>query len=421
MADSSRRRNILIVIALICIAIIILLLTRCRQKPVTAPAPAPPVTPVAPKDPAPAQPSAAPPGAQLPEEVLTPATITAPPSVIAGQTFNVTWTGPNNPGDYVMIVPSAAPASVNGNYGETQHGPSLELTAPMEPGPFEVRYVTARSRTILARATIEVTAPTAALEAPATVPLGALFAVTWTGPDNKGDYITIVRKDAPDGTYANYTLTEKGSPLTITAPPEAGAAEVRYMTGQGSKVLARREVTIAAPDVTLDAPADAIAGTTIRVTWAGPNNSGDYITIVPKEFPDGRYGNYTNTSKGSPMDLLAPITAGDAELRYMTGQGAKVLARRAITISAASITLMADPECAPGAAVSVTWTGPNNPGDYITIVPKITPDEGYAAYANTDKGSPLSINAPKDAGDAEIRYVAGQGRVVLARVPIRVR
>ena len=35
----------------------------------------------------------------------------------------------------------------------------------------------------------------------------------------------------------------------------------------------------------------------------------------------------------------------------------------------------------------------------------------------TSKGSPLSVAAPKDPCDAEIRYVAGQGNKVLARVP----
>ena len=41
------------------------------------------------------------------------------------------------------------------------------------------------------------------------------------------------------------------------------------------------------------------------------------------------------------MKLLMPIIASDAEVRYMTGQGGRVLARRAIKIVAAEVTLSA--------------------------------------------------------------------------------
>ncbi len=73
-----------------------------------------------------------------------------------------------------------------------------------------------------------------------------------------------------------------------------------------------------------------------------------------------------------------------------------------------------------GTPVSITWTGPNNPGDYVTVVVKGPPDGQYGAYTHTSSGSPLTVEAPKQAGEAEIRYVAGQGDKVLARIPIRV-
>ena len=71
----------------------------------------------------------------------------------------------------------------------------------------------------------------------------------------------------------------------------------------------------------------------MAVTWTGPDNAGDYLTFAPKDLPDGQYGNYTNTSKGSPLTITAPITPGEIELRYMTGQGAKVLKRIPIVIT----------------------------------------------------------------------------------------
>lgn len=419
MADySSRTRNVVIA-AIILIIIVLLLLTRCMPKKAPAvvpPAPAPATTPTpaaAPSTPAPATPK--------PEEVLTPATLTAPARVPAGAAFKVQWVGPNNEGDYISIAKAADPASANTKYySDTKHGPTLDMTAPIEPGTYELRYVTSKSHTIVGRLPIEIDPIAASVEAPPEVILGSTFTVTWVGPNNKDDYVTIVPKDAPDDRYLSYVETAKGSSLTLTAPTDTGDHEVRYINGDGKKVLARRAIKVIPAQVSLDAPDEAIAGARIDVAWVGPNNQGDYITIVKKETPDGRYDKYTNTSSGSPLKLLTPIMIGDAEIRYMTGQGNRVLARRPIKVVAAAITMSAPQECMPEADVSITWTGPNHPGDYITIVKKSTPDGQYGKYANTTSGSPLKVRAPKDLGDAEIRYCSGQGNAVLARIAIKV-
>ncbi len=162
--------------------------------------------------------------------------------------------------------------------------------------------------------------------------LGSRVSVSWTGPDNAGDYITLVAKDAPDGKFANYTTTDRVSPLEVVAPAVAGEGELRYMSGQGGRVLARGAVRIVQPDVSLQAPGEAVAGATIEIEWVGPDNAGDYITVIAKDAADGQYENYVATASGSPARLLLPILTSEFELRYMTGQGGKVLARKSIRI-----------------------------------------------------------------------------------------
>jgi Ca-activated chloride channel family protein len=83
----------------------------------------------------------------------------------------------------------------------------------------------------------------------------------------------------------------------------------------------------------LSAPAEAKVGAPISVTWTGPNYAGDYVTVVPIGTPDGQYRNYTYTKTGAPLNVKAPEAAGDCEIRYMTGQGDKVIARRPIRIA----------------------------------------------------------------------------------------
>lgn len=417
MSDSSRRRIVVIVILILLIALLLVLTCYKRNTPpavsqtsgggVTRSETATGTT-------------TAPSETTQPAEKLTPATLAAPKQAAAGAEFKVTWTGPDNPGDYVTIVEGKAEAREFGNYQETREGAVLKMTAPMSPGEYELRYVTKQSRTVLAREPIEVLPVTATVSATESVILGAQFSVTWTGPNNHGDYVTVVPKNAPDEEFGDYKNTDSGPELSLNAPSTAGDAEVRYVAAQGRKVLARQAIRVVMPEVSITAPDATIAGATVQVKWTGPNNAGDYITLVARETPDGQYGNYTTIDKGSPLDVLVPILSGAAELRYMTGQGNKVLARRAINIIAAEVKLSAPPQCAPGAEVPVTWTGPNHPGDYITIVPASTPDGRYEQYTYTNKGSPMNVTAPKQPCDAEIRYMTGQGNKVLARIAIKV-
>lgn len=416
--NSARTRNIIIAV-IVLIILLLLLLTRCMPKKTPAVVPPAPVTTPKP-EPAPA-PSAPAPTAAKPVEVLSPATLTAPARVAAGSVFQLKWTGPANVGDYVSIAKPADPPAANTKYySEVKHGSTLILTAPIEPGAYELRYVTAQTGTILGRVPIDVEAAVATLSAPETAMMGKVFVVSWTGPDNKGDFVTIVKQGATDDAYASYLETSRGLDLALTAPIEPGDYELRYVTGDGRKVLARLAIKVVPAEIRLDAIPEIVAGSTIDVAWTGPNNKGDYITIVKKDTPDGRYDKYANTSSGTPLKLLTPIMVGEAEIRYMSGQGNHVLGRRDLKIIAASITMQAPATCKPDAPVTINWSGPNHNGDYITIVKKGTPDGTYGKYTNTTKGTPLTVVAPKDIGDAEIRYCSGQGNVVLARIAIKI-
>ncbi|HET7535465.1 MAG TPA: hypothetical protein VFJ90_03370 [Candidatus Didemnitutus sp.] len=353
-------------------------------------------------------------------ETVSPATIEAPAQVIAGNVISVKWTGPENPKDYLTIVKKDAADGQYGNYMDIQVGNPLKLTAPIDAGEYEIRYMTTKTKSVLGRAPLTVNPATATLEAADEAVQGSKLKITWTGPNNPKDYITVVAAGAADGQYGNYTYTDKGATLEVTLPVTVGEAEIRYMTGQGGKVLARRPVKVTAADVILLADPQIVAGATLQVTWAGPNNASDYITVVPKATPDGQYGNYTYTAKGSPLNLLMPIMEGEAEIRYMTGQGGKVLGRRPIKIIAAKVTLDAPKDVRAGFQITINWTGPNNPSDYITIVKEIIPEGEHAAYVYTAKGSPVTLTAPTWPGDYEVRYMTGQGNKVLKKRSIRI-
>jgi Ca-activated chloride channel family protein len=422
MPSPARRRTLVVVLLLLLLALVAFLLSRCQQAEVASSPP-----PAVAESVVPAAPPSAPvgqrenPGGERPKEVLGDATLTFAPTVLAGADFSIQWTGPGNSEDYITLVKPDAPAQAYDNYTMTARGNPATLTSPVEAGRYEVRYVTGQTKTILARAPIEVTAAAATLKAPASALIGSQIPVEWTGPDHKGDYVTIVAAGTEDGRSGNYTYTERGSPLEVKAPVQDGPAELRYQTGQDNKVLARRPILLTVPSITLEAPAEIVEGGLVSVTWSGPANRGDYLTVVPKSLPDGRYGNNDDVSRGSPLRVQAPMGAGPGEIRYMTGQGARVLARREITFLPAMVTLEAVEAADAGSTVEIAWTGPNNRGDYLTIVPAGAPDAQVGKYANAESGSPSKIAMPPEKGPAEIRYVSGQGRIILGRRPIQSR
>lgn len=348
-----------------------------------------------------------------------PASLGAPASVVAGARFEVRWQGPDARKDYVTVVPAGAPDHDFLDYAYTADGTPLALTAPDVPGSYEVRYVFDSTRTVLARAPLRVDAAVASVAGPAAVPAGGRIEVRWTGPANPRDYLTIAEASAPDGTYLGWAYAKDGNPAAFQAPDQPGAYELRYVTGESNRTLARAAITVVATSATLSGPATATAGQALSIAWEGPNNDRDYVTIVAAGAQEGSYLDYAYTRNGSPAKFQAPESPGAHELRYVTG-GGRTLARRPITILAATASLSAPSTVGAGQSFAVRFEGPNGQGDYVTIVASGAAEGSYLDYAYTRDGSPATIDAPKDPGAYEVRYVTGGGKT-LARAPITVR
>ncbi len=346
--------------------------------------------------------------------------LTAPETAIAGSDVNVSWEAKTEKGDYITIAKINSPDTLSSGFSYTHEKQSALLTTLIDPVKAEIRYVSGLTSKVLARAPIQLTEFSITLKAPAEVTAGAAVPIEWTGPNYDRDFITIVPKNAEDGTYQQWAYTKDGSPLKVEAPLTPGEAEIRYMNEQGNKVLARQPIKIITAEISLKAAESAIAGAAVTIEWTGPDNKSDFITIVPANAEDGQYKAFSYTNDGSPVKVAAPIKPGEAEIRYMGGQGNKVLARQPIKVIAAEISLKAAESTTAGAAVSIEWTGPDNKSDFITIVPATADDGQYKAFSYTKDGTPIKVAAPITPGMAEIRYMNGEGNQVLARQPINV-
>jgi Ca-activated chloride channel family protein len=348
------------------------------------------------------------------------ATLDARDSVPAGSEIEVAWTGPANRGDYITIVERGAPEGTFNRYRDARDGKPVRFQVPDAVGDYELRYVVGQSKRTLASRPVTLTAVEATLQAPDAIPAGSEVSVDWTGPDNPGDYITVVEQGAPEGTHNRYARTERGSPAKLQVPDAVGDYEIRYVVGGSKRTLASRTLSLTAVTATLEAPAEVPAGTEIEVHWTGPDGDGDYITVVEKGAPEGSHNKYRRTREGSPVRLQVPDALGPHEVRYVIGQSRRTLASQPITLAPVSAELRVDGPILPGAEFDVQWTGPDNPGDYITIVAAGAPEGSHGHYRRTRTGNPVAIRAPESGGRFEVRYVLGQSKRTLTSLPVDV-
>lgn len=350
------------------------------------------------------------------------ATLTAPTEVPIGSDFEVAWTGPNYPNDLLVIAdPDASTNSYLPNRRATADGAIAVMTAPTEPGVYEIRYRMNQDGVILARTLITVTEEISVITAPSTAVAGSTIEVAWTGPDQVSDYIGIGRLDRDgDPTWENYTRTSEGNPLRLVVPPEAGDYFITYFLSEGRTPLGSVPITVTPVQASLTLAATAEAGSTIEVAWTGPDYINDYIGIGQLDRDgDPTWENYTRVNRGNPLRLVVPPTPGDYFVTYFLEQDRFPVVSVPLTVTDVAASITAPTTALAGSTIEVAWTGPDYDQDYIAIGRVgATGAAQWENYARTAEGSPLRLVTPPEPGTYLIRYYVSQDRVMLAEAEI---
>lgn len=349
------------------------------------------------------------------------ATLDVPETVAAGSQFEVGWTGPNNRRDFITIVEVGADEGSFLSYSYTRNANPAELTAPDGLGTYEIRYVLDSSDRTLASATIEVTAVSAELEGPESAAAGSQFEVSWSGPDNRRDFIALAEIGSEGNQYLSYAYTRNGSPATLTAPDALGTFELRYVLAESNRVVASIPIEITAVSAELSVLNNPVPGGQVQVEWTGPDNRRDYIAFAEIGAAGNDYFSYAYTRNGSPAVLNVPQALGQFEIRYILAGSNRIVASIPVTLAVAAAEVSAPEKVSAGGVVEVTWTGPANREDFIEIVPAGSDaDASPITETRTVQGSPLQIFAPGTPGEYEVRYKMRDTGEVLASAPLLV-
>jgi hypothetical protein len=351
------------------------------------------------------------------------ASLQIPAEVQAGSKLSVGWKGPGAQADFISIDTPGAPDTQYGPYVYPAQGNPVEIAVPSTAGDYVVRYHLAAGYTVIASVPLKVTDVSATLEPAPTVGVGGDLSINWTGPKQASDFISIDKPGTPDTSYGPYAYATQGSPAKIRAPDAPGNYVVRYhMAGGGYRVIGSAPVKVVDQSVTLSPPGHAAAGSRVLIKWSGPANQADFISIDPIGSDDAKYGAYAYpTATSDQVEIRAPEEAGDYLVRYHMGGSYRVLGSAPLRIDPVTANLTAPQDVAAGTAFEVGWQGPDNEGDFITVVKPDAVAMTYgASNGYTRRGNPVRLEAPREVGDYELRYLTGQGYGTLAKRALHV-
>tara|TARA_R110001592_G_scaffold363393_1_gene687303 strand:+ start:154481 stop:156625 length:2145 start_codon:yes stop_codon:yes gene_type:complete len=283
--------------------------------------------------------------------------LSAPATAAVSTALNVAWTGPGEPGGVITLTEAGNPAPMNNkNYVRATVGEPARLTAPSEPGEYEIRYVMAggyttypgMQRSVQAVVPITVTDVSASISGPASAVGGSTVDVTWSGPSEawQDDFISIVEPGA--GKYNRDSVaklvTRAGellNPAPIRVPAIEGAYEIVYGIQPGGRIIARQPIAVTRAAAAVDVPAQVQLGEDIPVSYSGDGFAGDRVVITPADTPDqkmwgvgARYGFFAKAGETTGVVRGAAVSVpGSYEVRYVTGLQHQVLARDTIIIT----------------------------------------------------------------------------------------
>lgn len=178
-------------------------------------------------------------------------TVNGVEKVRAGARMALAWDGAIHPQDYITIVPAETQDSKYADYIRVGKASEGSLSAPEEPGLYEIRYHLQQGNRVMARQAVEVLPADAPLDdgAGLVVPLsgkpGEKVIVKWTGGTDSADQrVTLARADQADFSWISAESAIGHNSLEIVLPDAPGSYEVRFLDVADRKVLGRSIIEV---------------------------------------------------------------------------------------------------------------------------------------------------------------------------------
>lgn len=341
-------------------------------------------------------------------------------SAYAGGTVSISWSGKVLEGDYILITAFSAADHVKSNLQRIGANTSIEAKLSNKPGKYQIRFVDSAKNKIIARKTLEVVSPNITIDAPKQGLAGKSISVSWTGPNYRSDYLSIAKPEQIGNRYTNFSYIANGSPTSIRLPDSAGEYELRYISGSGREIWHKTNITVNAAEVSIVKLDAQIAGAEIPVKWSGPANKGDYLAVAELNAEAKDYLSYQYVKPGNDAKLRLPARAGTFQIRYISGQNKEIWASSLVETQMPVVSLKTPNESVVGTALEITWEGPANRSDHISIAEPGSEGNEYLSYRYVRANRKAGIQVPQIPGKYVIRYISGADKSVWYEAPLTV-
>lgn len=315
--------------------------------------------------------------------------------------------------------------------GEALHGGTLDLpdgaytvvaAVPGRPGRWGQRRIEVREKgatdfEVRVDRTLPAvtTRPPTDLAADGRAPAGAPIRLAWSGLRQSAMTLAVTSPDEEGGPAQRETPIGAGPTSAIEMPPTEASWDVRLLLCAPRITVATWRIEVGPPLVRLAAPDRVTAGRTFEVTAAGRLGAEFELAVVGPDTENDVQSEKVERAKPRAK-LTAPLSPGRWDLVYLADDHDRtVLARRPITVEAATIEISAPVEIRVGAPVRIAYPGSETgAGAVLSLWSK----DGILESDDLPlDGSRL----PAPVGDYELRLNARADRsVILARRPIRV-
>lgn len=411
---------------------------------------------------------AAPTVVTVPIDLDIPVTLETDAEIVEGRPVNISWSGPDDlgveistnalddgPREHIYFTPGQKARNAYEN-ASTKAGDPIDsngdgtfdqddiarsqIGGPSIEGDYEVRYTLNSPRVILARVPLTVSEGDYALDAPSEAEASSTITVEWDGPTDIGGALFIEKPELASA-YArgpSAQLKQTGS-VEISAPAEPGEYELRYVMfngyttypGMQHAVQLRTPLTVTSVDAAISAPDTATGGSVIAMQIETPSEwEDDIISVIEPSAirTNAKSRNALSRLRQSDgnFEIRVPDIAGDYEIAYFLNPGARVIARKPLSIAQADANVDAPASVKVGEAFEIAYSGEAFSGDRVIITPADTPDDkmwgwnanyGFFAKAGETAATYSAAQSAKnlEPGAYEARYVTGLQHIVLAR------
>jgi len=124
---------------------------------------------------------------------------------------------------------------------------------------------------------------------------------------------------------------------------------------------------------------------------------------------------------GYPLRLTLPLEGGRFAIRYVAAGETAPAASRGIAVDPPSASVSPTGPVTAGSLFEVAVSGPAARFDDVVVARAGMPASEHLTAARVrPRRDRLRLRAPSEPGEYELRYVAGGGKAIFARQPIRI-